>query len=121
MSLKASYTLTEVTSGDDGQAFGIAHGDYTAAEIEECLETQAAIDAGDKVAQEQASRLVRQIGVMVFNGASSSFNDGKPVKVKLNWDMGIGEALVVWVRNSTGTIYTAGSFIQVNGEIWVTP
>ncbi len=121
-SVKASYVITEKAGNDDGQAFGLAHSDYSAAEIEECLEAVGAIDQGDKVAQEQVNRLVRQIGTMVSrDNTEATFNDGRPVKTKLNWLIGIGDTLVVWVRNSSGVIYTTGASIRVNGEMWITP
>jgi len=109
---------------DDGQAFGIAHGDYSAAEIEECLEAGAAMDAGDLVAREQANRLVREVGQ--FTGPTGSvvsegraFNDGKPVKIKLNWQLKIGDPLQSWVRNNSGVVYTTGSKLSISGKLWV--
>lgn len=122
VSVKASYSISEKTDIDDGAAFGLAHSDYTAAEIEECLEASGAIDQGDKVAQERANRLVREIGTMVSrDGTSASFNSGEPVKTRLNWMIGIGDTLTLWVRNSTGVVWTTGSAVLMNGEIWITP
>ncbi len=124
MLLKASWTISDIGAGvDDTFQFGVAHGDYTAAEIEECLEIQAGLDLGDKVAQEQADRLVRSIGVMTKGGVLGNqgvgFNDGKPVTTKLNWAIAIGENLSVWVRNGSGTVYTTGALITTIGELWV--
>ncbi len=120
-SIKASYAIADKAVIDDTQQFGIAHSDYTAAEIEECLEATASIDVGDKIAQERANRLVREIGTMVDYGESTDggFNDGRPVKTKLNWTIGIGDTLVLYVRNGSGTVYTTGSTIVAKGELWV--
>ncbi len=107
---------------DDGQEFGIAHSDYTDAEIEECLEAQASIDVSDKVAQERANRLVRTIGQIVGNagtGAGMNFNEGRPFKTKLNWYMGIGDLLQLWVRNGSDTVYTTGARLTGVGNIWI--
>ncbi len=49
---------------DDALSFGVAHSDYTAAEIEESLEAAGAMDLGDKIAQERTNRLVREIGLI---------------------------------------------------------
>ncbi len=123
MSVDLAYSLTDLAALiDDGQEFGLAHSDYTAAEIEECLESQGAIDIGDKIAQEQANRLVRIIGQ--FTGAPGSdgnkdFNDGRKLKTKLNWAMGIGDSLEIWVRNASDTVYTTGSNLVANGDMWV--
>ncbi len=121
---KLAYSWTDVQAViDDTMEFGLAHSDYSAAEIEECIEAGASIDLGNKVQQEQANRLVRTIGV--FNqgthdvGAGASFNDGLPVKVKLNWKMSIGDTLNVWFRNGSGVVYTTGSSISAIGDIWI--
>ncbi len=111
---------------DDGLEFGLAHSDYTAAEVEECLEAQAAIDPGDKVAREQANRWVRSIGRIssagvLVGGAAQAWNNGLPKFIRLNWYMSIGDTLNVWIRNSSGTVWTTGSGLFVNGQITVTP
>ncbi len=123
ISVNLSYGLSDLgATSDDGQEFGLAHGDYTAVEIEECLEAAGAINVGDKVAQERANRLVRSIGQMTGapgTGAGLSYNDGKPVKTKLNWFIGIGQTVVLWIRNTSGTIYTTGASLDCIGEMWV--
>ncbi len=123
ISVDFSYGLSDLgATSDDGQVFGLSHSDYTAAEIEECLESQGAIDIGSKIEQEQANRLVRQIGQMVGapgTGAGLNFNDGMPVKTKLNWYMGIGDQLALWIRNTSGTVYTTGATIDISGVFWV--
>ncbi len=123
ISFNCSYSWATKAIIDDGATFGFAHSDYTDAEIEECLEASGAIDQGDKVAQEQANRLVRTVGtfagVMNTANAGAPFNDGRPVKTRLNWLMGIGDTVKLWIRNSTGTIYTTGSVITINGDLWV--
>ncbi len=127
-SVKASYTVTDIPAAiDDAYQFGIAHSDYTDTEIEECLEATAAIDIGDKVAQERANRLVREIGTISSGqlttpgGGATPFNDGRPIKTKLNWLMGIGDTLRLYVRNGSGVIYTTGATLKAKGELWVTP
>ncbi len=124
-SLKASYSVADLgASIDDAFQFGIAHSDYTAAEIEECLEAAGAIDFGDKIAQEQANRLVRRIGTITNMGTGVAgtglpFNDGKPVSTKLNWLMAIGDQLQIWVRNGSGVVYTTGALLTLSGHIVV--
>ncbi len=120
ISVDCSYALIDSTVADDGQSFGLAHSDYTAAEIEECLEATTAIDLGDKVAQEKANRLVRMIGTFApGSDAGEQFNDGKRVKVRLNWKMSIGDTITLWIRNSSSTIYTTGALISMNGDLWL--
>ncbi len=124
-SVDCSYSWSNIGAAvDDGCAFGFAHSDYTAAEIEECLESITAIDRSDKIAQEQANRLVREIGTIAGVGTSVAatgvpFNQGMAVKTKLNWYMGIGDQLQLWIRNASGTVWTTGSSVTMSGNIWV--
>ncbi len=109
---------------DDGMEFGFAHSDYTAAEIEECLEAQTSIDLGDKIAQERANRLVRTIG-MIGSGQISAaaqgvvFDGGKRRKIKLNWKIAIGDTLDLWIRNASSVVWTTGSGLSAIGDIWI--
>ncbi len=123
ISIRATYTWADIQAViDDGLTFGLAHSDYSAAEVEECLEANTAIDLGDKVAQERANRLVREIGAIsgqVDIGGGLMFNDGRPVKTRLNWLLAAGDQLNIWVRNSSGVVWTTGSEIVTSGEIWV--
>ncbi len=126
-SIKASYTIVDVPATIDGAyQFGIAHSSYTDAQIEECIEATGAIDIGNKVSQEQANRLVREIGTISPQGVSIiggeiSYNEGRPVKTKLNWMIGIGDTLVLYVRNGSSVVYTTGALLKTKGELWVTP
>ncbi len=125
MSVDCNYTWSNIgASDDDTMEFGWAHSDYTAAEIEECLEASISMDIGNKIAQEQANRLVRTIGTISgalagAAGGGAQFNDGKPLKTRLNWLLSIGDTLTLWVRNGSGTVYTTGSSLQVLGKMWI--
>ncbi len=126
-SVLCSYTVVDLAAAIDGAfQFGIAHSDYTSTEIEECIEATGAIDIGSKVEQERANRLVRQLGTISPEGTplvagEISFNDGRPIKTKLNWAIGIGDTLVLYVRNGSGAVYTTGSTLKAKGVLWVTP
>ncbi len=124
MSIKGSWSWLDISATiDDGFTFGVSHGDYTAAEIEECLEAQGAIDRGDKIALEQSNRLVREIGsignIGIGSSASVAFADGRQVKVKLNWYMATGDKLKGWIRNSSDTVWTNGSGLGFAGKMWI--
>ena len=123
ISVDFNYGLSDLgATSDDGQEFGLAHSDYSSAEIEEALEASAGIDAGDKIANERANRLVRSVGIMVGapgTGAGLNFNDGNPKKTRLNWFMAPGDTLALWIRNSSGTVYTTGATIDIIGSMWI--
>ncbi len=118
-----SFKLVDLGAAiDDGQEFGLAHSDYTSAEVEECLEAQASIDLGNKVAQEQANRLVRSIGTLTGDAVASGgkyFNDGQPVKVKLNWRMSTGDQLNIWIRNASSVVWSSGAAMTASGNLWI--
>ncbi len=125
MSVKQTYTWSNIgASDDDTLEFGVAHSDYSAAEIEEALEATTSMDPGDKIAAERANRLVRSIGTISAAlagaaGGGAPFNDGRPMKTKLNWLLTEGDSLSIWARNGSGTVYTTGSSLQTIGELWV--
>ena len=125
ISVKAAYSWTDIGAIiDDGCTFGLAHSDYTAAEVEEAIEAGGSMDLGDKLAQEKANRLVRTIGTISQAGAlaaaaGAQFNDGRVNTTRLNWLMSTGDTLNLWVRNSSGVVWTTGSGVTIEGNLWV--
>ncbi len=116
-SVVASYTMQEFTSaaGDGPIMVGLAHSDYTDAEIEAFLENVATWEETDQIGQEIARRKVRIIGtfgVPDSNSSNSRLNDGKPVKTKLNWILTVGQTLRLWCYN-LGSSALAGTDPQV--------
>ncbi len=123
MSIDITWQLTNLgATSDDGFEFGVAHSDYSAAEVEQALEAVQSVDTGNKQALEQADRLVRTIGTFqgaAGSGAGLSFNNGNPKKVKLNWYIGNGEGINTWVRNGSPTDYTIGANVSRLGNMWI--
>lgn len=128
-SLVASYSITNVTQiADMGPlVVGVAHSDYSAAEIEEWIENSGAWSEGDKVSQEVAKRQIRVIGI--FNPragtaaglAADVLNDGKKIKTKLNWILNSTQTLTLWVHNrGTAAVATTIPDVHVMGHanIW---
>ncbi len=121
-SLKATWTMREYTpaEGDGPIVFGVAHGDYSDAEIEEVIENTGSWNEGDKIAQEQSKRLVRTIGV--FDTAPSAagiytINDGMPVHTKLNWILNQGVRLKIWAYNQgSSALATTSPVISAEGH-----
>ncbi len=114
LSLEASWGLTGLTATDGPLVVGVAHSDYTATEIEEALEAAGAWDEGNLVAQEQAKRLVRQVGILTEE--ETALNDGQPVKTRLNWRLATGDTLQYWLWNR-GVQLTTGSLVKVSGHL----
>ncbi len=106
----------DFTIGEGPLVVGLAHSDYTSAEIEECLEALASWDKGDKVANEQRKRKVRVVGAFPLIAVDEVLNLGMPVKTKLGFVVEIGNTLKTFAYNPTlGTIATGGSVTATGG------
>ncbi len=116
LSMKGTWTVRDLAPSAGPVVVGFAHGDYTATEVEEALEAEAAMNRGDKIANEKARRLVRRVGV--FNTTEQVLNDGKPISTRLNWHIPEGTVINLFVYNQTGATITAGS-VQFNGTIFL--
>ncbi len=121
-SVVAAWSMTSFTksTGDGPILVGIAHGDYSAAEIEEFLEATGSWDEGDLVQQEIAKRKIRRIGIFenpADEAASVSLNNGTKIKTKLNWILNDGATLSLWAYNTgTSPLATTNPTVQALGH-----
>ncbi len=118
MSVTLTWVLKGLTSGEGPITVGLAHSDYTVAEIKEAIESAGAISLGSKIEQEQGNRLVREIGTFDSN-LSSALNEGEPIKTRLNWRMNVGDTPVAFAYNNDDNSLTTGAILHVSGPIWV--
>ncbi len=120
-SLVATYSIDDLLAGQGPYIFGVAHSDYTDAEIEAFIENAGSWDTGDKIAQEVAKRLVRIIGSMVGEQGTGTddvrFNEGVPVKTKLNWMLNTAQTLRLWIYSKDSGVTTTGSVLHCDGHI----
>ncbi len=103
-SIEGSYSMEDFTQGNSigPIVVGIAHSDYSQAEIESWYEQTASWSVADLVGQEVANRKIRLIGTFPSAGASlaaTALNDGVPIKTKLNWRLATGQTLSLWCYN----------------------
>ncbi len=125
-SVVASWAIQEFTSANnDGPIMvGLAHSDYTVAEIEEYIENAASWSVGDKIAQEQAKRLVRIVGILRGTDSAtvgSRLNNGVPIKTKLNWQLITGQTLAIWAYNlGSSALATTDPqlFVEGHANLW---
>ncbi len=121
-SIVASWSISGWTPGiDDGPViFGVAHGDYSDAEIEEVIENTGSWDEGNKISQEISKRLVRTIGSFDTPADANSVvavNEGRPVKTKLNWILNQGVRLKIWAYNAgTSAFATTNPIVHAAGH-----
>ncbi len=120
-SIDCSWTLSDFTPGDNVGPIecGVAHSDYSLAEIEEVLEATSSWNEGDKISQEIQRRLVRRIGVFQHSDAleDSVLNEGQPIKTRLNWILNAGQGLNFWVYNQgSGSLATTDPNMHIVGH-----
>ncbi len=126
-SIVATYDVKNFTSGAaiGPLMVGIAHSDYTNAEIEAWIEDTGSWDEGDLVRQEIGNRKIRFVcelraGATAADGFVA--NDGKPIKTKLNWILLQGQTLSLWVFNLGGSaIGTTIPIVQATGHVNLFP
>ncbi len=116
------WSAKDVVADEGPITFGLAHSDYTAAEIEEWFEIANGFVTGDKISRERANRQIREIGNMFFQlpdgQATVRFNDGRVKRTKLGWSIAEGQTIAMWARNNDGTILTTGTELLASGKVY---
>ncbi len=120
-SMVADWSTSEHTPDQGSMRVGVAHGDYTTAEILAWIENTGSWNEGDKINQEIAKRLIREIGVFSGALAQETLNDGKKIQTKLGWILLQGQTLRLWVLNEDDTILTTGTDVIVGGHVNLWP
>ncbi len=121
-SVKAVWALQGFTpvSTDGPLRVGVAHSDYSDAEIEAWIENSMSWEQSDKIGQEIARRKIRQVGIFQSVDLSSSeaavLNDGKPIHTKCNWQLTTGQTLKIWAYNEGSDALTTGATVHVSGH-----
>ncbi len=122
-SIVASWTLSNMTPGEGigPLVVGVAHSDYTDAEIEAYIENTGSWNEGSLVeSREVGKRLVRRVGQFPIPPDASGgvvLNDGKPIKTKLNWIMTQGQTLRYWAYNQgTAAFATTDPDVRLQGH-----
>ncbi len=98
---------------------GIAHSDYTAAEIEAWIENQASWAEADLIGREINRRKIRRVGV--FNEdvslATQVLNQGQPQYTKCNWILNAGQTIDIWAyNNGSVALATTDPNVVVSGH-----
>ncbi len=122
-SIRCTWTLSEftLTTNVGPILCGVAHGDYTDAEIEAWIENSTSWNQGDLISKEVSSRRIRRVGVFPTRDTGSagswSLNDGKPIRTKLGWTLITGQTLRFWCYNTgEASIATTDPDVQVEGH-----
>ncbi len=120
-SIRMAHTLSDLTlAADVGPILvGVAHSDYSAAEIEEVIENSGSWSEADLISREIGARKIRIIGIfqMPATGADSVLNDGKPITTKLGWILNAGQTLDQWAYNlGSGPLATTTPEYSIQGH-----
>ncbi len=116
MSLHGTWTLEGATASEGPITVGVAHGDYSAAEMEEWYEAIGSMNRSDKIAAEQAQRLCRRVVTFgALQTGAEVTNDGKPIKTRLNWLISPGLNIAAWAHNDSGGALTTGAVVHFQG------
>ncbi len=102
--IMATWSMDQFTegAGDGPILVGIAHSDYTDAQIEEFVEQAESWEEGDLVAKEISSRKIRRVGTFGQTGPALSgmvLNDGRPIRTKCGWILSTGQTIKFWAYN----------------------
>ncbi len=119
ISLDATVALANHTVAEGPIHVGIAHSDYSAAEIEEWFEASGAWDRADKIASEHNRRFCRRLGVFPGAGTDEVLNEGRSFRTKVRFLIQEGQTIQVWAFNTSDATLTTGASIVVDGTLWV--
>ncbi len=121
-SIVSTYSVDSWTQASDigPLVVGVAHSDYSDAEIQEWFTQTVSWDEGNKIAQEINNRKIRVITTLQAPlSATGVFvaNDGKPIKTKLNWILTQGQTLSVFAFNAgTAAFATTDPDVRMEGH-----
>lgn len=116
------WSLRNHTAGEGPIHVGLAHPDYSDAEIEEWFENSGSLQKGDLVSQEKARRRIRQVGSFSGKDTEEHLNDGKPIRTKCMWGIIAGQTTAkLWAYNQSAAALTTGSSVLATGKVYARP
>jgi len=119
VSMDGLWSLLNATPGEGPIEVGVAHSDYSDAEIEEWIENQGSWGSSDLVGQEVAKRKIRSVGEFANDVTDEVLNDGKPIRTRLRFMLNAGATLKYWAYNRSGAALTTGASVSLSGNIWL--
>ncbi len=120
ISIDLSWSINGLTAGEGPIEVGLAHGDYTDAEVEAYIEESAQLTRGNLIAKEVMSRKVRTVGTFAPGATTEAvLQNGMKVRTKLGWQVTTGETIRVWARNPTSGALTTGAAVSAIGKFYI--
>ncbi len=121
ISIDTIISTTNITAGDGPLLVGVAHSDYSAAEIEEWIEEASSWIKSNKIGQERARRKIRTIGIFRGNLDEEIMNDGRMLRTKLGFALEDGQTLAFWGYNQSDVVFTTGGTVNIHGKAYLRP
>lgn len=114
------FAAWEAPTSEEGPiVIGLASGELTDAEIEECLEARP-VDRNDRVELEKSSRPVWPLAIL---GANQSNAETAVIDKTIRWTFSNDDGWKYWAYSLDGTSLTTGSYVKGLLKIfgvWVT-
>ncbi len=118
ISADLTWSVRGLTAGEGPLRVGLAQGSLTTTQVEEALDASPNSES-DTVAREQASRPVRNVGIISGVATEETMNDGKPIRTKLKMAIANSADLDMFVRNESGATLTTGAVVEVSGNLYI--
>ncbi len=119
ISMDVTAVMKDFTAGEGPIAVGVGNGIYTVTQIKEWFDSGDGFDQGNPVvSQEQARRMIRDVGIFNGSAAEETLWDGKPRRVKLGFDIPQSITIEMHAVNMTGATLTTGAEIIMYGKVY---
>ncbi len=119
LSVDATWSLRNLTQGEQPLIVGYAHSDLSTTEVGEALNASLA-NPDDIIAKERARRPVRNAGLFSQLSTDQQIAEagGNPKRQKIKFSMGNGFDLDCFVQNKSGAALTTGAIVEIFGTIY---
>lgn len=114
--VKGTWTLRGATATEGPITVGVAHGDYTVAEIKE-WEDASPTDPDDRVTIEQSRRLCRKVGAFSVLSVSEVLKNGEEIKTPCRFSVGHTKTINMFAVNKSGSQLTTGAVVRFDGHL----
>ncbi len=121
-SYKGTWSLSELTpaTGDGPVMVGIAHSDYSDAEIEAWVENANSWNQADLISQEVARRKIRRVGTFMAGDVAAEpqvLADGRMITTKCGWQVTTGQTVKIWAYNmGSSALATTTPIVNTSGH-----
>ncbi len=117
VSVDCRWGIANHTPQEGPLEVGLAHGDYTAAELIEFLDANV-IDPDDMIANEHSKRKVRRSGLFSGLAQEEVLNNGNAIRTPCKFTVGDGKSFTYWLRNRSGAQLTTGTLLLIQGVVY---